>query len=191
MVKIMVIIGSTRPNRFGPKMADWIMELSKGIQGADFELVDLKEVNLPFLDEPELPSAGNYTQEHTKKWSAMVAAADGYVWVHPEYNHGVNAPLKNALDFVWQEWNDKPVALAGYGAGAGGARAGEQLRLIAAGLKMFDIRADVVVPMYFNYLDKEGNFKPNEGITKAALSMLQDLVFWAKQMERARKETQA
>jgi NAD(P)H-dependent FMN reductase len=187
MVKIMVIIGSTRPNRGGPAVADWIMSLSKDHTNAEFELVDLKEINLPFLDEPELPSAHHYVQEHTKKWSAMVDSADGFVWVHPEYNHGVNAALKNALDFIWQEWNDKPVALVGYGSAAGGARAGEQLRLIAAGLKMFDLRADIVLPNYQQYI-KDGTFVASEGHTKAAHNILKELIFWAAHMQQARKD---
>lgn len=190
MVKIMVIIGSTRPNRGGPAVADWVMTLGKEQHDANFELVDLKELNLPFLDEPELPSARHYVHEHTKKWSAMVDAADGYVWVHPEYNHSVNAAFKNALDFVWQEWNDKPVALVGYGSAAGAARAGEQLRLIAAGLKMFDLRADIVLPNYQQYL-QDGTFVASEGHAKALRGVLKELVFWAGQMKRARAELKA
>lgn len=190
MVKIMVIIGSTRPNRAGPAVADWIMQLSKNFADTQFELVDLKELNLPFLDEPELPMLRHYAQEHTKKWGAMVDAADGFIWVHPEYNHGVNAALKNALDFVWQEWNDKPVALVGYGSAAGGARAGEQLRLIAAGLKMFDLRADIVLPNYQQYMH-DGTFVASEGHTQAAQAILKELIFWSGHMQKARAELKA
>lgn len=188
MVKIMVIIGSTRPNRGGPAVANWIMQLTSEHPNAEFELVDLKELNLPFLDEPEQPFVRKYTKDHTKKWSAMVDAADGFVWVHPEYNHGVNAALKNALDFLWQEWNDKPVALVGYGSAAGGARAAQQLRLIAAGLKMFDLRADIVLPNYRQYVDESGVFNASEGHTKAAHNILEELIFWAVHMATARQE---
>ena len=191
MVTIKIIIGSTRPNRFGPQIANWLMELAKEETDATFELIDLKEVNLPFLDEPELPMMGNYQQEHTKKWSAMVAGGDGYVWVHPEYNHGVNPALKNALDFLWAEWNDKPVGLAGYGSNAGGSRAAEQLRLIAAGLRMFDLRSELLVVEYRQYLDANGMFVPKDFHTKMAKTMLHELVFWAEQFKRARTELAA
>jgi NAD(P)H-dependent FMN reductase len=188
MVTIKIIIGSTRPNRFGPQVANWLMQLASDQKDAKFELIDLKEVGLPFLDEPEPPSGGNYVQEHTKKWSATIKGADGFVWVHPEYNHGMNAALKNALDFLWREWNDKPVALASYGAAAGGSRAAEQLRLVAAALKMFDLRAQVIIADYKQYLDATGNFVPTDGQIKAANSMLRELVFWAGQMQRGRRQ---
>jgi NAD(P)H-dependent FMN reductase len=191
MVTIKIIIGSTRPNRFGPHIANWLMQLAKDVPDATFELIDLKEVNLPFLDEPQVPSMGNYQQEHTKKWAATIAEGDGYVWVHPEYNHGVNASLKNALDYLWAEWNDKPVGLAGYGANAGGSRAAEQLRMIAGGLRMFDLRSELLVVEYSQYLDADGNFVPKDFHEKMARTMLRELVFWAGQFKRARAELAA
>ena len=108
--------------------------------------------------------------------------------MHPEYNFGVNGALKNALDFLWHEWNDKPVALAGYGAAAGGSRAAQALRLVAAGLKMFDLRTELIIADYRQYLDETGKFVPTDGQAKFASGMLGELVFWAEQMQRARKE---
>ncbi len=186
MVSIKIIIGSTRPNRFGPQLADWFMELARDHTDAQFELIDLKQINLPFLDEPEEPSSGNYVHDHTKHWSKIIAAADGFIWVHPEYNHGVNAPLKNALDFLWREWNDKPVALVGYGAAAGGARAAEQLRLIAAGLKMFDLRTQFTLVNYKSKLDAQGKFVPTEQQIAVARGLLEEITFWAAQLKKAR-----
>ncbi len=186
MVSIKIIIGSTRPNRFGPQLAEWFMELARDHTEAYFEIIDLKEVNLPFLDEPDEPSARNYVQAHTKEWSKIISASDGFIWVHPEYNHGVNAPLKNALDFLWYEWNDKPVALAGYGGAAGGARAAEQLRLIAAGLKMFDLRTQFTLVNYKSQLDKQGKFAPTEQQVAVARGLLEEITFWTVQLKKAR-----
>lgn len=185
MVAIKIIIGSTRPNRFGPQLAKWLMELARDHTEARFELIDLKKVNLPFLDEPDEPSAGNYVHDHTKKWSKIIDGADGFIWVHPEYNHGMNASLKNALDFLWREWNDKPVALAGYGAAAGGARAAEQLRLVASGLKMFVLRTQFSMVNYKSQLE-DGEFKPTEQQTAVARGLLEEIVFWTIQLKKAR-----
>jgi len=191
MVIVKVLVGSVRPNRFGPQIAQWLMELSKEHTDATFELVDLEQVNLPFLDEPDLPSAGNYQQEHTKKWAAVIGPADGFIWVHPEYNHGVSPALKNAIDYLWKEWNNKPVALAGYGAEAGGSRAAEQLRLVASGVMMFDIRTQLVIANYSQQLDESGKFQPTDIQTKIAHKLLTEIVFWSGQFQRARKELSA
>lgn len=187
MVRIAIIIGSTRPNRFGPQPAKWLLGLSKE-HDATFELIDLAEINLPFLDEPIPPGGGKYAEEHTKKWSATIAKFDGFLIVHPEYNHGVSAALKNALDFLFSEWNYKVVALAGYGAEAGGSRAAEHLRTFAGATKMYDLREQLVIANYQQYLDKMGVFQPTEGQTKAAHNVLKELAFWAGQFKRARGE---
>lgn len=186
MVKVNIIVGSTRPNRGGIHVARWLMRLTAEHPEVTWELVDLKEVNLPLLDEPDLPSRGNYTKDHTKKWSAIVNGADGFVWVHPEYNHSVSAALKNALDFLWVEWHYKPVAFVSYGAEAGGSRAAEVLRGTAAGLKMFDLRDQVVLSNYQQYLAEDGTFTPGPLQIKAAHSMLKELAFWAAQLQLAR-----
>jgi NAD(P)H-dependent FMN reductase len=186
MPKIKFIIASTRPNRFGPKPAQWLMELARGRSDAEYGLIDLAEINLPFLDEPQLPSAHQYTHEHTKRWAAMIEEADGFIIIHPEYNHSIPGALKNAIDFLWQEWNYKPVAFVSYGASAGGARATENLREIAAELKMYDLRESIAMVNYWQYLDTNGNFTATEALTKSASSMLDQVVFWANDMKAAR-----
>jgi NAD(P)H-dependent FMN reductase len=135
MKKIQVIIGSTRPGRVGEKIALWVMEQSKTQTDIEFELIDLAAWDLPFLDEPMPPMMGMYTKDHTKKWAAKVSEADGFIFVTPEYNHGYPAALKNAIDFLHAEWNNKPVAFVGYGV-VGGARAIGQLNQVTTTLKM-------------------------------------------------------
>src|ERR1051325_8788011 len=115
MLKIAVIIGSTRPGRVGESVAKWVYELAKKRTDAEFELVDIADYNLPLLDEPVPPSMGQYSHEHTKKWAAKIASFDAYVFVTPEYNHGISGALKNALDYLYREWNNKVAGFVSYG----------------------------------------------------------------------------
>src|SRR4030095_1786910 len=128
MLRIAIIPGSTRPGRSGEAVAKWVHEIAKKRTDAEFELVDIKDFNLPLLDEPVPPIMGQYSKQHTQAWAAKIGSFDGYVFVTPEYNHGVPGSLKNAIDFLFREWNDKAAGFVSYG-GAGGARAVEQLRL--------------------------------------------------------------
>jgi NAD(P)H-dependent FMN reductase len=190
MHKLMIIIGSTRPQRFGPQVAKWITTEAESIVKADgnftIDLVDLAEVNLPFLDEAMPAGFQKYTNQHTIDWSARVASADGFIFVSPEYNHSYSAPLKNALDYLAVEWAFKPLGLVTYGGHAGGVRAAEHLRSIAGELKMYDIRESVLVPHYWDYKDAEGNFVPTEDHRKSAQAMISQLIHWAKIMKTGR-----
>jgi NAD(P)H-dependent FMN reductase len=133
--RVAVVIGSTRTNRICPNIAAWALRLLQVGSGLHYELVDLAEVNLPFLDEPRKPALGNYQHEHTKAWSAVVSSFDAFVFVFPQYNWGYPAPLKNALDFLHDEWRDKPAGLVTYGT-RGGVRGATQLRGVLEGLNM-------------------------------------------------------
>jgi NAD(P)H-dependent FMN reductase len=107
MLKLAIIIGSTRPNRVGESVARWVYQIAQQRRDAEFELVDIRDFNLPLLDEPVPPSQGNYSQPHTKAWAAKIGSFDAYVFVTPEYNHGIAGALKNAIDFLYAEWNNK------------------------------------------------------------------------------------
>src|SRR5688572_22188475 len=120
MINVAIIIGSTRPNRVGEAVGKWAGEIATRRQDAKFELVDVADFNLPLLDEPVPPSMGHYSKEHTKRWAAKIAAFDAYVFVTAEYNHGIPGALKNAIDFLFAEWNNKAAGFVGYGS-AGGA----------------------------------------------------------------------
>src|SRR4051794_38807379 len=115
MIRVAIIIGSTRPNRNGEAVAKWVFEQARKRTDAEFELVDLKDYNLPLLDEPIPPSQGKYSKEHTKVWAAKIASFDAFIFVTPEYNHGPSGALKNALDFLYKEWNNKAAGFVGYG----------------------------------------------------------------------------
>ncbi|HEX7281808.1 MAG TPA: NAD(P)H-dependent oxidoreductase, partial [Vicinamibacterales bacterium] len=146
MLKVGIILGSTRPNRNGEAVAKWVEQQVKDRNDASYELVDLKDFNLPLLDEPIPPSQGKYTQPHTKKWAAKVASLDAFIFVTPEYNHATSGALKNALDFLYAEWNNKAAGFVSYGS-AGGTRAVEQLRLVMGELQVADVRAQVMLSL--------------------------------------------
>ena len=139
ILKVGIILGSTRPGRNGEAVSRWMYETANKRSDADFEVVDIRDFNLPLLDEPIPPSMGQYTKEHTKIWSAKIDSFDAYVFVTAEYNHGIPGALKNAIDFLFKEWNNKVAGFVSYG-GAGGVRAVEQLRLVMAELKVATVR---------------------------------------------------
>ena len=192
MVTIKIILGSVRPTRFGVQPANWLMELSKQYADrATFELVDLAAVNLPLLDEPKPASSGEYTKEHTKTWAKIIAPADGFIFVTPEYNHGVAPSLKNAIDYLYAEWNNKPVSFVSYGADAGGSRSIEHLRHSAAWLQMHDLSQHLILPEYYLNLDEQGNFRFNDHHQKKAEGIFEQLLFWAEEMKASRAKLAA
>jgi NAD(P)H-dependent FMN reductase len=130
MINVKIIIASTRPGRKGPAVAAWITERTKAHTEMKVEVLDLAEINLPLLDEPEHPRLQKYQHEHTKNWSAKIESGDAYIIVTPEYNFGYPATIKNALDFLYNEWTYKPVAFVSYGGIAGGTRAVQMLKQV-------------------------------------------------------------
>ncbi len=191
MVKIKIILGSNRPSRFAEQPGAWLLAQGQAMEGAEFELVDLAEIALPFLDEPIPALHDKYQNEHTKAWAKIVAEADGFVFVAPEYNHGYTPVLKNAIDYLYKEWTHKPVAFLSYGSQAGGARAVEQLRAVVGHLSMYDITEHIILPEYYLNLDDKGNYQFTERHEKAAHTMLDRLVFWSEKMAAAREELAA
>lgn len=183
-MKIAVIVGSTRPNRNGRAVADWVYDIARRRGDAEYELVDIADYGLPLLDEPVPPSQGKYSKEHTKRWSATIAAFDGYVFVTPEYNHGPSGALKNAIDFLYTEWNNKAAGFVSYGS-AGGTRAVEQLRLIMAELQIADVRAQAAFNLSTDF-ENYSVFKPADGQAKSVGAMLDQLVAWAEAMRAVR-----
>src|SRR6266542_6171220 len=164
MIRIAIIIGSTRPGRKGESVAKWVTEIAKKRSDAEFELVDIKDFNLPLLDEPMPPIMGQYSKPHTKKWAAKIGSFDGYVFVSPEYNHGISGALKNAIDFLFAEWKNKAAGFVSYG-GAGGARAVEQLRLVLAEVNVATVRAQVLLSMMTDF-ENFTTFKPGSAHAK-------------------------
>src|SRR5256714_7693983 len=146
MLKVGIITGSTRPSRKSADVAKWALEVARKRSDAEYELIDIKDFELPLLDEPMPPSMGRYQQPHTKRWAAKIASLDAFVFVSPEYNHGIPAALKNAIDFLFAEWKDKAAGFVSYG-GAGGARTVEQLRLAPLPADLATVRGQKLVPL--------------------------------------------
>ena len=186
MIKIGIILGSTRPGRNGEAVARWVHEIAKTRADASFEFIDIKQFDLPLLDEPVPPSQGKYSKAHTKRWAEKIAPLDAFVFVTPEYNHSTSGALKNALDFLYAEWNNKAAGFVAYGS-AGGTRAVEHLRLIMAELQIADVRAQVALSLSEDF-ENYSEFKPKEGREKLVHTMLDQLIAWGEAMRTVREK---
>jgi NAD(P)H-dependent FMN reductase len=183
-LRIAIILGSTRPGRNGEAVAKWIYEIAKKRSDADFEYVDVKDFNLPLLDEPFPPSMGQYNKEYTKKWAAKIDSFDAFVFVAAEYNHGIPGALKNAIDFLYNEWNNKVAGFVSYGS-AGGVRSVEHLRLVMAELQVATVRAQVQLSL-FNDFENFSIFKPASYHEKTVNTMLDQVIAWGSALKTLR-----
>lgn len=174
MTRIGIILGSTRPNRVGGQVAEWVYKVASDRTDADFHLVDLREHPLPHLDEPLPAMVGQYQGEHTKAWANRIASFDGFVFVTAEYNRGVPAVLKNAIDFLFAEWRHKAVGLVSYGT-AGGANAAGQLRQICGPLGMVDVSRQVALFLHTDF-ENFTEFKPTESNAALLSGLLDEVV---------------
>ncbi len=181
-LEIGIILGSTRPGRNGEAVAQWVLDKATGRDDAHYSLVDLRDYALPHLDEPISASSGIYQNPHTREWAATIARFDGFVFVTPEYNHSLPGALKNALDFVYAEWNDKAAGIVSYG-GAGGVRAAEHLRLVAGELQIADVRQQVALPLSTEFDWSQGpqnvRFTPSEASVTALDELFRQVTAWA------------
>jgi NAD(P)H-dependent FMN reductase len=175
MPTLTVIIGSTRPGRAGQPIAEWFTGRARSHGGFDVEVADLAEIRLPLFDEPNHPRLGQYTHQHTKDWSARIDRADAIVFVTPEYNYGYPATIKNAIDYLSQEWKDKPAGFVSYGGIAAGTRAVQQLKQVLTTLKMVPVFDSVNIPFHAQLIH-DGRFHANEVLEQAANAMLDELV---------------
>jgi NAD(P)H-dependent FMN reductase len=178
MPKIAIILGSTRPGRNGEAVANWVYDIAKQRDDAEYELVDIAQYKLPHLDEAMPPSMGQYTQPHTQAWAAKIRSFDGFVFVTPEYNHSTSGALKNAIDFLYAEWNNKAAGFVSYGS-VGGARAVEHLRLVMGELQVADVRAQVALSLFTDFIEFS-KFNPAPHQTEAVGTVLDQVVAWSK-----------
>lgn len=190
MVKIQIILGSTRPNRQSEKVGRWVFEQVSKNSEIEVELIDLRDWPLPFYNEISgvMGLKGNFSVDLAKRWGQKISEADGYVIVTPEYNHGYPAVLKNALDYAYFEWNNKPVSFVAYGGLVGGSRSVEQLRLVAIELQMAPIREAVYIPDVWSAFDEKGNLEEEDGYNQKLDVLLKQLIWWAKVLKKARKD---
>lgn len=200
MTRIAVIIGSTRPGRRGTAVARWVEEVATRQPAvtagdASVEVVDLAEYELPLLDEPLPAIFGEYRNAHTTRWAATIGSFDGFVFVTPEYNHSVPAALKNAIDFLYTEWNDKVAGFVGYGVD-GGTRAVEHLRSVLAEMKVAGVRTQVGLAVFndFEFADpadptSPGVCSPGYPQESQLTTMLDEVITWSGAFESLRDRT--
>ena len=176
-LRIGIILGSTRPGRRGEQIASWVLDTARTHGGADYELIDLAHHGLGNLDEGGNPTHQQYEHPHTRDWSALINGFDGFVFLTPEYNHSFPGALKNALDYIYREWNDKAAGIVSYGGWAAGVRAAEALRLVLAELQVATVRAQPAVPLIPVF--STGAFVPTEGLDVAVRDMLDQVIAWS------------
>ena len=187
MLDVAIIVGSTRPGRKAEAVARWVHDLARQRGDAGYEVVDIASYDLPLLDEPAPPSLGRYSREHTKRWAATIDRFDAFVFVTPEYNHATSGALKNAIDYLYKEWNNKAAGFVSYG-GSGGVRAVENLRLIMAELQVADVRAQVALSMIHDF-ENFTTFKPAPSHEGSLQRMLEQVVAWGAALRSVRKGT--
>jgi NAD(P)H-dependent FMN reductase len=186
--RLLIVIASTRPGRAGLPIGEWVRDQALSHAGFAVDVADLAEINLPLLDEPNHPRLHQYTREHTRAWSVQVAAADAIILVMPEYNHGYTAPLKNAIDYLYREWQYKPVGLVSYGGVVGGTRAVQQLKPVLAALKLVPMVEAVPIVQYQQYMSEEERFTGSEALETAMTTMLNELLRWAAALRLLRNQ---
>jgi NAD(P)H-dependent FMN reductase len=184
MLRVGIITGTTRPNRKAPDVARWVLDIATKRNDAEYELVDIEDFKLPLLDEPLPPSMGEYQKPHTQRWASKIASLDAFVFVTPEYNHGIPAALKNAIDFLFTEWNHKAAGFVSYGS-AGGVRAVEHLRLVLAEVQVATVRAQVCLSLFTDF-EHFTTFKPGLHHEKSVANMLDQVLAWGGALKQLR-----
>jgi NAD(P)H-dependent FMN reductase len=176
MPNLMIILASTRPGRVGEPVARWFEQRAREHGGFEIQLVDLAELDLPLMNEPNHPRLADYRHDHTRRWSEMVTAADAFVLVTSEYNHSYPAPLKNAIDYLHHEWRDKPVGFVSYGGVAAGTRAQQALEPVVGVLGMHISPIAVNIPFVAQFVGDDKQIHSNEIMDQAAGAMLDELL---------------
>jgi NAD(P)H-dependent FMN reductase len=185
-MNLKIITSTTRQGRKGVSVAAWITELAKRNGNYNIELLDLAQINLPFMDEPNHPRLKQYQHEHTKRWSETINAADAFIIVLAEYNFGFPAPIKNAIDYLYNEWMHKPVAFVNYGGVSGGLRSTQMLKQVVTAVHMMPVVDQVNIPFFAKNINENGTFVPEETITKSAGAMLKELEKWSEALKAMR-----
>ena len=184
MLKIGIITGSTRPGRVNLQVAEWVKHIADKRSDVTFEIVDIADYQLPLYDEAIPAAYGQYAHEHTKKWAAKIGSLDGFIFVTPEYNHSFSPALKNAIDFIYGEWNNKAAGFVSYGSG-GGIRAVEQLRQIMSEIQIADVRAQVFMSLFSDF-ENFSVFKPDPRHEASLETVLDQVISWSKALKSVR-----
>ena len=191
MPQLQIIITSTRPGRVGLPVGRWFTDRARAHGGFKVDVLDLADIDLPFMDEPHHPRLRRYEHQHTRDWSATIDQADAFVIVLPEYNYGYTAPLKNAIDYLHHQWAYKPVGLVSYGGVAAGARAAQMIKQVLTTLKMMPVPEAVQIPFVAQFLDDDRAIRPNTVMEAASTAMLDELARWTDALASLREQARA
>lgn len=186
MYNLKIITTTTRPGRKGPIIAAWIQDIAKKYTEFNIELIDLGELRLPMMDEAVHPRFQKYEHEHTKKWSAAINESDAFIFVTAEYNFSMTAPIKNAIDYLFHEWANRPAAFVSYGGASGGTRAVQMLKQTLTSVKVVPIMEAVSIPFFEKMITEQNTFSPNENLVKSADVMLKELLRWTQILKPTR-----
>ncbi len=187
MYNLKIIISTVRPGRKGPIIADWIAGVARQNENFNVEVLDLKELALPLMDEAAHPRFQKYEHEHTKNWAAKINEADAFIFVTAEYDYNYPAPLRNALEYLYHEWSYKPAGIVSYGGISAGTRAANSLKADLSTFIMVPLAEAVNIPNFTQFI-KDEKMEPNEAMNKAADAMLKELVRWAKGLKLIKED---
>lgn len=188
MYSLKIINSTVRPSRKGPSVVKWVLEQTKKHPEFQVEFLDLAEINLPLMDEPNHPSQKKYVHEHTKNWSKLIDEADAFIFVTAEYDFNYPAPLRNALEFLYQEWGYKPAAIVSYGGVSAGTRAMNAIKGDLASFRMVPLMDMVNFPFFDKNFNDNGEFEAPELSEKAAFKMMRQLLRWTKGLKAIRED---
>ncbi|MCO6496892.1 MAG: NAD(P)H-dependent oxidoreductase [Chitinophagaceae bacterium] len=178
--KLKVIITSTREHRAGIAVANWFVEKVKAYPGFETEVLDLKEINLPMMHEPNHTKLRKYVYDHTKEWSKKIDEADAFVFVMPEYNYGMPPAMLNAIDYLMHEWKYKPAGLVSYGGISGGLRSAQMSKQVLTTVKIMPMSEGIAIPFFINFINDEGVFEPIELVNESYNILMDELMRWTK-----------
>ena len=188
MYKLKIISSTVRPGRKGPHVTRWIAEKARGNENFEVEVLDLKEIGLPLMDEAFHPRLKKYEHDHTKNWSSKIEEADAFIFVTGEYDHNYPAPLRNALEFLYSEWCYKAAGIVSYGGVSAGTRAAKSLCGDLTSFRVVPLVEAVNIPFFTEFIKNE-KLVPNEIMEKAADTLLKQLVRWTKGMKAIRENS--
>lgn len=188
MYNLKIINSTVRPSRKGPLVTDWIAALARKHGSFQVEVLDLAQINLPLMDEPNHPAMQKYEHEHTKQWSAKIDEAEAFIFVTAEYDYNYPAPLRNALEYLNKEWGYKAAGIVSYGGVSAGTRAANSLKGDLATFKVVPIIEAVNIPFFTENINEQGEFIPNEISHKAADTLFKELIRWTKGLKTIRED---
>lgn len=191
MQTLKIITSTTRPNSKGIVIANWLMKMAQEHKEFTTELLDLSKINLPLLDEPNHPRLQQYQHEHTKAWSKAIDVADAYIVVLAEYNFSFPAAIKNAVDYLYNEWSYKPMGIVSYGGLSGGLRSQQMFKQVVTTMNMMPIVESVGIPLFTNHINSEGAFVPDEKIQHSTNTLFKELYRWSESMKTLREAKKA